>query len=64
MPAPVDEADLPPFSNLRAVCARCARRERAYVIFDRDWRPSARRPLSSPLHGLRARVAHCARIAL
>jgi formate dehydrogenase maturation protein FdhE len=36
MPAPADEADLPPFSNLRAVCARCARRMRAYMIFDRD----------------------------
>jgi hypothetical protein len=34
--APVDQAALPPFSNMRAVCARCARRARAYVIFHRD----------------------------
>jgi hypothetical protein len=31
--APVEQADLPPFSNLRAICAR---RVRAYVIFHRD----------------------------
>jgi hypothetical protein len=42
--APVEEADLPPFTNLRAVCARCARRVRAYVMFDRDC-ARARRPL-------------------
>jgi hypothetical protein len=35
-PAPVEQADLAPFSNTRAVCARCARRVRAYVMFDRD----------------------------
>jgi hypothetical protein len=40
-PAPVEQAELPPFSNLRAVCARCARRVRAYVMFDRDC-PGAR----------------------
>jgi hypothetical protein len=34
--APVEQADLPPFSNTRAVCARCARRVRAFVMFDRD----------------------------
>lgn len=36
MTAPVEEADLRPFSNLGAVCARCASHVRAYVMFDRD----------------------------
>jgi hypothetical protein len=36
--ASVEPIDLPPFSNLRAVYARCARRVRAYVMFDRDCR--------------------------
>ena len=36
MTAPVEEVDLPGFSSLRAVCARCACPVRAYVMFDRD----------------------------
>jgi hypothetical protein len=54
--APVEQANLPPFTNLRAsLCA--LRAARAGV---RDVRPGLRtgawRPLPSPLHGLRARV--------
>ncbi|HKA28014.1 MAG TPA: hypothetical protein VKH82_01470 [Candidatus Binatia bacterium] len=34
--APVDAAALPPFSNMRARCARCGGRQLIRVHFDRD----------------------------
>jgi len=34
-PAPLDAAALPPFSNMRAVCARCGARREIRVHFDR-----------------------------
>ncbi|HEY7371193.1 MAG TPA: hypothetical protein VIF57_03375 [Polyangia bacterium] len=34
--APVEEADLPPFTNMRARCARCGNRRLIRVNFDRD----------------------------
>jgi hypothetical protein len=35
--APVDAADLPPFTNMRARCPRCGQRGGTRVHFDRDF---------------------------